>query len=172
MRQNTSLRALTTVAAVCLAAAGISPATASASEIGATHVVFEKPVKMKKADTVFYLPLVDQSRKSDNPRASRLIDCRAIAEASRGPLPVTGKFRLRLIGKENGSDAVWTSPAATASLDGDGRARFQPGALADLVSLADSAGAVARLMQIEFDGGKGKKVARLTIDCENREGES
>ena len=144
----------------------------AASEIAATHVVFEKPTKMKKADTFLYLSLVDQSRKGDSAQASRLIDCRVFAEASSGPLPVKGTFRLRLLGEAKGSGASWTGSAINAPLDGAGRGTFQPAAIAGLVDQADSAGASARLMRIEFDGGKGKKVRRLTIDCENKEGES
>lgn len=165
------LTAATTLAitAVCL---GSAPGRLGASEISATHVVFEKPVKMKKADTFLYLPLLDQSRKSDSAGRDRLIDCRVFAESAAGPLVVKGRLKLRLLGEVTGSAASWRSSVATELVDGDGRARFQAAAVHALIEEAETSNAEALLMWLEFDGGKGKKVTRLTVDCENREGES
>jgi hypothetical protein len=49
----------TSVAAVC-------PVRLEGSEIGATHLVYEKTVKMKKAEIFLFLPFLDQSRRSDS----------------------------------------------------------------------------------------------------------
>lgn len=160
------------LAALLLFAASVATSSTSAAEISATHVVFQKATKMKKADTFLYLPLVDQSRKADSATADRLVDCRVFAESSRGPLTVKGNFSLRLLGEDKGSEASWRSSVITAPVDSDGRGTFGSAAIADLVGQAGSAGAEARLMRIEFDGGKGKKVTRLTLDCANLEGES
>lgn len=149
----------------------LTPA-ARASEIAATHLVFEKAVKMKKANAFLFLPLLDQSRRSDVPDGSRLVDCRVFAEGKTGPLAVKGAFRLQLTGELSGTAEPWASDRITRPVDADGRGTFQP---VDLLSLVDDAltdGIDARLLRIEFDGGKGKKVTRLTVDCENREAES
>jgi hypothetical protein len=147
----------------------LSPLAVESAEIAATHLVFEKPVKMKKADTFLFLPLVDQSSKSDSIDRDRLISCRVFAESKGGPLVVRGSLRLQLIGEVNATGAFWQSETASQPIDADGRARFQPAAILELVDEARSDRAEARLTRIDYRGGKGKKVSKLTVDCENRE---
>ena len=160
--------ALAIAACFAVCAIVVSPRL-TASEIAATHVVFEKATKMKKADTFLYLPLVAQSTKSDSPSARRLVDCRVFAEGKAGPLPVRGALRLELLGEIVDSSGQWTSDRITVPIEAGGKASFQPDEILSLVDQAQTDKAAPRFMRIAFDGGKGKKVSRLTVDCENRE---
>jgi len=147
----------------------LPPAPLSASEIGATHLVYEKAVKMKKADVTLLLSFADQSRPSDTLLRPRALNCLVIARGKSGPLPAKGKLVLQVLGSR--LSAPWESRAVSATAE-DGAASFNADDILGLVDEATADGANPELFRIRFDGGKGKKVSSLTMDCLHEDGEA
>jgi len=145
--------------------ATLSPTPLEGSEISATHLVYQKPVKMKRVDPSLFLPFLDQSRKSDSLNRPRQVNCAVFAEGKSGPLRVKGTFRLRLLGRVARTAAPWESTVVVGSVDGSSEFMFGADDILGLVSEATAAGAGVELFRIDFDGGKGKKVTVLTMDC-------
>lgn len=163
------MRAPSTTRAVLLpalfVAAGLCPLPASlgATEFGATHLVFEKTTAMKKVTASLYMSIVDRSVKNDEPGNRRRLRCAVAAMGKRGALPARGAVVLRLQGESGG--ASWQGSGLIEPLDSRGEAEFDDDAILDLVDEASAAGARPELFSITFDGGKGKKVTRITVDC-------
>lgn len=139
------------------------PASLSATEFGAAHLVFEKTTKMKKVEASLYMSLLDQSVKNDQPGDARSLRCAVATSGKSGAVPAGGRFIVRLVGEEG--SAPWRSRDLTASIDERGEAGFEAGDIQGLVDDADVDGATPELFRIDFDGGKGKKVIQITIDC-------
>lgn len=150
----------TSVAAVC-------PVRLEGSEIGATHLVYEKAVKMKKVDASLFLPFLDQSRRTDNTQRGRQVHCAIFAQGKRGALPVKGKIRIRLLGSR--AAAPWESTSVISPVDDSGGAGFNVSDILALVNEAGAANAGIELFAVDFDGGRGKKVTTLTMDCLHEE---
>lgn len=162
MKARKISKSLAFLALLCPLIAGLFPAISNGSEVAATHLVYEKAVKMKKVGAFLFLPFLDQSRKSDNPQRPRLIDCSVFAEGKNGQLSAKGSFRLRLLGK-TGSSTSWQSPELSAPLDETGQGSFATDEIQNLVQAAGDG--EIELIRVEFDGGKGKKVSTVTMDC-------
>ncbi len=145
--------------------AALSPSPLRGSEIAATHLVYQKAVKMKKIDASLFLPFLDQSRKSDSPIRPRQLSCAVFAEGKSGPLPVNGSFRLRLLGEVARTGATWESMVVAGSVNGSSEYRFAANDILGLVGEATAAGATVDLFRVDFDGRKGKRVTVLTMDC-------
>jgi hypothetical protein len=162
MKARKISRSLALLALLCPLIAGLFPAISNGSEVAATHLVYEKAVKMKKVDAFLFLPFLDQSRKSDNPQRPRQVDCSVFGEGKSSQLPAKGRFRLRLLGR-TGTSSPWQSQELSASLDETGQGSFATDEIQNLVQAAGDA--EIELIRIEFDGGKGKKVSSVTVDC-------
>jgi hypothetical protein len=142
------------------------------SEIGAVHLVYEKAVKMKKAEVSLLLPYLDQSRSGDTLLEPRRLSCSVGATGKAGLLRVRGKLVLRLLGDVARTSSPWRSSPVTASLDENGAAQFEAEAILGLVDQASADGARVDLFQVVFDGGRGKKAGTLTVDCLHEAAES
>lgn len=169
MTQRTDSLQTLAFATLAVAIAVFAPTPLRGAEVAATHLVFEKAVKMKKAEAVLYMPFFDQARKSDSAERPREIECLAFADGKKGPLPVRGTFRLRLVGEAGPSNLLWESKAIASPIEAGGEASFDSDSVLGLVAEAADADAELDLIRIEFDGGRGKKVATLTVDCIHRE---
>lgn len=136
----------------------------SATEFGATHIVFEKATKMKKVESSLLMSFLDQSAKADRLEASRRLRC-AVTAATKGvPLAVKGKVLLRLEGV-SGASTSWQGSSLSRALDDRGDVLFDSESILDLVDEAAADDATPAWFRIDFDGGKGKKVAQVTLDC-------
>lgn len=142
-----------------LAAAG-GPAHA-ASEIGALHVAFEKPVRMRRLAARLYL-----SYTEPEPKAADALSCAVLTMGATRKLAARGTLTLRLSGVA--ATEPWESSSLKASLDDRGEARFTAEEIAELAGEAPS-GASIELVEIVLAGGKGKKVSTLTVDCAREE---
>jgi hypothetical protein len=151
--------------ALLVIAALVAPAAADGAEIGAAHLVYEKPVKLKKLEATLYLSYADQATKSDPVTRARRVECAVAVVGTRKPLTATGRVELRLLGAVQGSGAAWRSSSRSAEVDADGQARLDAAAILELASEAEAARAEPELIAIAFSGGKGKKVSTVTIDC-------
>lgn len=141
------------MAAVLALATGALPAT----EIGATRLVFEKSAKLKKTEAALYL-----SHAGDE---ARQLDCGVMARGRKGPIPVAGSLRLRLVGESENRRETWQSAAIERAVDGDGNAAFEVGDLVGLAAEAALAEARPRLVRVDFRGGRGGRASELTVDC-------
>jgi len=151
-------------AAVILTLA-LVPVAVSAEQFGATYLVFEKTTKMKKVAASLYLPFPDPSVRGARLDDRRRVRCAAVARGKSGTVATAGRLVLRLVGEESGSAARWTSRALQRTLDERGEARFEDDEILQLVDEAAAPGVDLELLEIEFDGGKGAKIAQLTVDC-------
>lgn len=150
MRQLTlSLLALSALSAVW-------PHSLAATEIAATHLVFEKSAKLKKVDATLYLPFVDESQ--------RLL-CGVQARGKSGRLNAAGTFRLRLVGERSGGSEAWESDRVSAPANGFGEGGFEAAELADLAAAARADGADSLFLRVDFAGGRGGRIEELTLDC-------
>lgn len=143
----------------------IAPAAADGAEIGAAHLVYEKPVKLKKLEATLYLSYADQARKSDPVTRARRVECAVAVVGTRRPLTATGRIELRLLGAVQGSGAAWRSSSRSAEVGDDGQVHLDAAAILELASEAEAARAEPELIAIAYSGGKGKKVSTVTIDC-------
>lgn len=146
--------------ALCFGAGALS-----ATEYGATHLVFQKTTKMKKVAASLYLSFLDQTVKNDSPEAPRRVRCAVATSGKGGPVPAIGKLIVHLRGEVADSSIPWQSRSLTESIDERGEARFEDEAILGLVADANADGAEPDLFRIDFDGGKGKKVTQATVDC-------
>lgn len=137
--------------------AGVAAGAASATEIGATRLVFEKSAKMKKIETALYLSFVEEE--------VRQLSCGVIARGKSGAIPVAGSLRLRLDGDSENGREVWKSSAVERAVDDHGDAIFEVGDLTELVAEALIAEARVRLVRVDFQGGRGGRASELTLDC-------
>lgn len=136
----------------------------AATEFGATHVVFEKATKMKKVEVSMYLAALDQTDPDDDLSRERRLRCTVAASGKNGSLPVKGAVELRLVGTADGSEP-WEGTTLSVSPDPLGDVSFEAQQILDLVDEARASGAEPELFRVDFDGGKGKKVVELTMDC-------
>ena len=134
----------------------LSPLPAAASEIAAAHLVFEKGVKMKKLDATLYVPYDEVGDR---------LRCGVQARGRGGRLAASGSFRLRLVGHLEDGSETWAGEVASAEVDAGGEAGFDTGEIARLTSRALLAEAVVSYYRIDFAGGRGGRVAELTLDC-------
>ncbi len=137
-----------------------------ATEFGAIHVVFEKATKLKRVETSLLMSFLDQSTQGDQLGAGRRLGCSVVALGTTGEaLPARGEVTLRLEGAALGSLAPWKGSALSEVLDPRGDVVFDAEGILGLVNEAIANEAEPALFRIDFDGGKGKKVAELTLDC-------
>ena len=141
------------------------PGTFRGSEISVVHLVLEKPTKMKKVEAALFMSCLNQSLKGDKPHDLRRLGCLVTAKGKNGSLKTKGKLLLRLLGRRLTTSTAWQSRAAVMPLNKAGGADFGVQAILDLISDATAIGVEPEVFEITFDGGKGKKVTELTIDC-------
>lgn len=143
-------------------AQGVAPL--QSAEISAIHLVYEKPRKMKKADTTLFMPFADQALKSDPPSRPREVLCSVVATGGKGALPVRGTVALQLLGSSRTGSGSWESDVVRSQLE-NGAVGFAASEIDALVSQATAVEASIHLFRIDFDGGRGKKIRKLTLDC-------
>jgi hypothetical protein len=141
-----------------------SAAPLRSAEISGLHLVFEKPRKMRKADVTLFMPFADQARPSDTPGRAWKLSCSLVATGKKGELPVRGAVELRLLGSSRSGSARWQSDIIR-STPSDGLVDFDADEITSLVSQATAAAASVELFRVDFDGGRGKKLLKLTFDC-------
>jgi beta-glucanase (GH16 family) len=143
-------------------------AAVKGSQIGATGLSYEKRVKMKKVDVSLSMSFENQARKKDSPRDPRRVWCTVTAQGRTGPLTAKGKVLFRLVGEVPVSATAfvpWQSSVLSESLDAHGDAVFREDQIQALVNEALGDGAKIHFLHATFDGGKGKKVEQVTLDC-------
>lgn len=152
MKSRIQAVAVLAAAVTALAAAG----GATATEIVAARLVFEKSVKMKKLDATLYVPFAPGSGG---------LHCGVVTRAKGGRIDAGGSFLLRLVGESSQGSETWESGLARATLNGFGEAEFSAEQVAGLAAEADADRADARFYRVDFDGGRGGKVDEVTVDC-------
>ena len=151
---------------VAITLLGLCPAAVRCREIVATHLAFEKPVKMNRAVATMYASVEDQTRSSAAPGESGSLDCRVVARGRKGRLGVSGDLTLRLLASRAGEDSdAWESRPLEAELDENGEASFSAEDLIDLTVSAAASGVVPDLYRVDFGGGRGGRMTELAIDC-------
>ena len=118
---------------------------------------------MKKVAASLYMSFPDQSVKNDESGDPRRLRCSVTALGPSGPVPAKGELALRLLGEKQTSS--WESSELAESVDRRGEVEFDGDAILELVDEANADGAEPELFRIEFDGGKGKKLNQITVDC-------
>lgn len=146
---------------LCALILWLAPSVLSATEFGATYLVFEKTTKMKKVSVPLLMSFLDQSEKGDTIDTGRRLRCAAQTFGNADPVTPKGRFVVRLLGQDGG--ASWESREFSGALDDRGEVVFEDDAIASLV--AEAGAAEPELFQIEFDGAKGPKVAHVSIEC-------
>ena len=165
MRGTSFKQTLLPPLAVLAAVLWLRPVALGATEFGATHLVFERPTGMKKVAATLYMSVVDRSLESDEPGNRRRLRCAVAAMGKNGPLAARGEVGVRLRGEAGSALATWQGSELVEPLDGRGEVEFDDEAILALVDEASAAGAKPELFSIEFDGGKGKRVTQVTVDC-------
>jgi beta-glucanase (GH16 family) len=143
-------------------------AAVKGSQVGATGLLYEKRVKMKKVEVFLSMSFENQARKKDSPRDPRHVWCTVTAQGKTGPLAAKGKVLLRLVGEDPVSPTAfvpWQSSVLSESIDAQGDAAFEENQIQRLVNEAQADGARIQYLHATFDGGKGKKVEQATLDC-------
>jgi hypothetical protein len=133
------------------------------SEIGALHLAFAKPVRLRKLAATLYLSYAEPQRDD-----AGALSCAVLPMGAAGRLAAKGTLRLRLSGATAG--APWESSSLAATLDGRGEARFTASEMEELAGEAPP-GTSIELVEIVLAGGKGKRVSTLTVDCAREEAE-
>jgi len=135
----------------------------AAAEISALHLEFDKPVPMRRAEVVVYLSWRESAVGPDpGGESEELLACAVLPSGARGREPGTGELRVRLLGEQAGES--WASRFVVRDLDARGEVGFEG---AEIGALADEApaGTALDLFEILWRGGRGKKIASVTIDC-------
>ena len=134
-----------------------------AAEITALHLELDKPIPMRRAEATAYLPWVEPLAEPDpEGESGALLSCAVLPTGARGRQVGTGELHLRLLGERG--DEPWESSSVVEGLDARGEASF---GIAEIAGLADEApgGTSIELFEVVWRGGRGKKVASVTIDC-------
>ncbi len=139
------------------------PAAVKGTQVGATGLAYESPVRMKQIDASLAMSFENQSRKRDEPRDARRLWCTVTTRGTRAALAPKGTVRMRLGGTAGSS--AWQGRQISAGLGRDGSAIFTEEEIGQLVAEAEGEGATIEQFLVIFDGSGGKKVTELTLDC-------